>query len=201
MTERPEWIKLARYTYLQSAPWTPIQEILDEACNAYDELLKEREEVLRYLGAFVRCTERGGDDCNEFLADALRVLGVEEDPRGEWVEHEGKQWWVGRNEPPPTRRGKGTIVEKRKRLPLVIEDSDYSPEYQDEYQRLWHETARRRDELTTALREIAEWAKSSKVRQERFTVDDLVERPAAATNEAIQSFVLIRKRAEKELKK
>jgi hypothetical protein len=42
-SSRPEWIQSARYTFLQSAPWTPIQECLNEACLAYDGLLEQLE--------------------------------------------------------------------------------------------------------------------------------------------------------------
>jgi hypothetical protein len=40
VSRRPEWIQTARYTFLQSAPWSPIQQCLNEACIAYDELLE-----------------------------------------------------------------------------------------------------------------------------------------------------------------
>ena len=39
-------------------------------------------------------------------------------------------------------------------------DPDYSPAYQDEYQRLWHEAAAGRDRLREALEKIAECAES-----------------------------------------
>lgn len=41
--ERPEWIRDARYIFLQSAPWTPTQECLNAACNAYDDLVEQLE--------------------------------------------------------------------------------------------------------------------------------------------------------------
>lgn len=36
---------------------------------------------------------------------------------------------------------------------VVTQDSDYSPEYQDAYQRLWHEAAADRDRYKNAIKE------------------------------------------------
>lgn len=59
--ERPgdtEWIRDARYIFLQSAPWTPTQECLNAACDAYDGLLEQLEAAQEAL-ADINSIDRG----------------------------------------------------------------------------------------------------------------------------------------------
>jgi len=54
-----------------------------------------------------------------------------------------------------TREQYEKVVDDRDRLADTLRDPDYSPAYQDEYQRLWHKAAADRDRLADVLRGLA----------------------------------------------
>lgn len=62
------------------------------------------------------------------------------------------------------------FCEMRARLAVlsVDHDPDYSKEYQDEYQRLWHKAAAERDALSARLAALEEIVEIVRARRQRF---------------------------------
>ena len=58
--------------------------------------------------------------------------------------------------------------EARQATAAPVGDADYSPEFQDEYQRLWHEVAAERDRLRAALKEILDTPANATVLNVQF---------------------------------